>query len=173
MPMRDGHKDRLLLLWPAPMHVGCVLTLGDRTGILVFSLAEPKMTTILLAHAGTDDRHLYAEYLRAFGFGVREAATTDAALSELGDCQLLITGLLVPGLIDGVELIRRTRARDAALPIVVVTACDVERIHEAARSAGCNELLLKPCFPEHLIESVWRLLDTPHEDRRILVQAQR
>ena len=131
------------------------------------------MTTILLAHAGTDDRRMYAEYLRAHGFRVHEAATTDAALSELGDCQLLITGLLVPGLIDGVELIRRTRARDAALPIIVVTACDVESIHEAARSAGCNELLLKPCFPEHLIESVWRLLDTPHEDRRILVQAQR
>jgi DNA-binding response OmpR family regulator len=97
----------------------CVLTLGDRAGILVFSLAQPRMTTILLAHAGTDDRHLYAEYLRAFGFGVQEAATTDAALSELGNCQLLITGLLVPGLIDGVELIRRTRARDAALPIIV------------------------------------------------------
>ena len=61
------------------------------------------MTTILLAHAGTDDRHLYAEYLRAFGFEVQEAATTDCALSELGECQLLITGLLVPGSFDGVS----------------------------------------------------------------------
>jgi hypothetical protein len=37
-----ARKDRVLLLWPAPMHVSCVLTVGDRTGILVFSLAEPK-----------------------------------------------------------------------------------------------------------------------------------
>jgi DNA-binding response OmpR family regulator len=125
------------------------------------------MKTIVLAHAGTDDRHLYAEYLRAFAFRVLEAATTDAALSELADCQLLITGLLVPGSFDGVELIRRTRERDAALPIIVVTACGVESIRQAARSAGCNELLLKPCFPEHLVESVWRLLDTPHEHRQI------
>jgi two-component system, OmpR family, response regulator ArlR len=131
------------------------------------------MTTILLAHAGTDDRLLYAEYLRAFGFGVQEAATTDSALSQVGHCQLLITGLLVPGSFDGVELIRRTRELDAALPIIVVTACDVQTIHEAARSAGCNELLLKPCFPEHLLASVWRLLDTPRKDRRVVVQAQR
>lgn len=150
-----------------------MLTLGDRAGILVFSLAQAKMTTILLAHAGTDDRHLYAEYLRTFGFGVQETATTDAALSELADCQLLVTGLLVPGSFDGVELIRRTRAQDAALPIIVVTACGVDSIREAARRAGCNELFLKPCFPEHLLQSVWRLLDTPHEHRRIIVRAER
>jgi CheY-like chemotaxis protein len=131
------------------------------------------MTTIVLAHAGTDDRRMYAEYLRAHGFRVKEAGTTDAALSKLAESQLLITGLLVPGSFDGVELIRRTRELDAALPIIVVTACGVERVRDAAQTAGCNELLLKPCFPEHLVEAVWRLLDTPHEHRRIPVQAGR
>jgi DNA-binding response OmpR family regulator len=137
------------------------------------SLSKISMTTIVLAHAGTDDRRMYAEYLRAHGFRVKEAATTDVALSELADCQLLITGLLVPGSFDGVELIRRARAHCASLPMVVVTACGVERIRNDARTAGCNELLLKPCFPEHLVETVWRLLDTPHEHRRRLVRAQR
>jgi DNA-binding response OmpR family regulator len=131
------------------------------------------MATILLAYAGTDDRRMYAEYLRAHGFRVTEAGTTDAALSKLAECQLLITGLLVPGSFDGVELIRRTRERDAALPILVVTACGVERVRDAARTAGCSELLLKPCFPEHVVETVWQLLDTPHEDRRIPVRGQR
>jgi DNA-binding response OmpR family regulator len=116
---------------------------------------------------------MYAEYLRAHGFRVKEAAITDAALSELADCQLLITGLLVPGSFDGVELIRRARARNASLPIVVVTACGLERIRDAARTAGCHELLLKPCFPEHLIETVWRVLDTPHEHRQIRARAQK
>jgi len=131
------------------------------------------MTTIVLAHAGTDDRRMYAEYLRAHGFRVKEAETTDAALPKLAECQLLITGLLVPGSFDGVELIRRARARNASLPILVVTACGVERIRNDARTAGCNELLLKPCFPEQVIKTVWHLLDTPHERRRMLVRAQR
>jgi DNA-binding response OmpR family regulator len=131
------------------------------------------MTTIVLAHAGTDDRRMYAEYLRAHGFRVKETETTDAAVSALAECQLLITGLLVPGSFDGVELIRRARARNASLPIIVVTACGVERIRSDARTAGCNELLLKPYFPEQLIEAVWHLLDTPHERRRMLVRARR
>src|SRR6266545_4649446 len=92
------------------------------------SLSQPTMTTIVLAHAGTDDRRMYAEYLRAHGFRVKEAATTDDTLSAMAECQVLVTGLLVPGSFDGVELIRRTRARDAALPIIVVTACGVESI---------------------------------------------
>jgi DNA-binding response OmpR family regulator len=113
---------------------------------------------------------MYAEYLRAFGFCVKEATTTDAAVAEIADCELLITGLLVPGSVDGVELIRRTRAHDASLPIVVVTACGMESIRDAARAAGCNQLLLKPCFPEHLLETVWQLLDTPRERRQIIVR---
>jgi CheY-like chemotaxis protein len=149
-----------------------MLTPGDRAGIFRAPLSKISMTTIVLAHAGTDDRRMYAEYLRAHGFRVKEAATTDVALSELAHCELLITGLLVPGSFDGVELIRRTHELDAALPIIVVTACGVERVREAAQTAGCNELLLKPCFPEHLAETVWRLLDTPHEHRRRLVRAQ-
>jgi DNA-binding response OmpR family regulator len=102
------------------------------------------MATILLAYAGTDDRRMYAEYLRAHGFRVTEAGTTDASLSKLAECQLLITGLLVPGSFDGVELIRRTRERDAALPILVVTACGVERVRDAARTAGCSN-----CWTRH------------------------
>ena len=150
-----------------------MLTDDDRAGIVAILSLGIHMTTILLAHAGTDDRRMYAEYLRAFGFRVKEVATTDAALSEASSCRLLVTGLLVPGSMDGVELIRCVRARDASLPILVVTACAVERIREAARAAGCTQLLLKPCFPERLIEAVWHLLDTPHEHRQILLRSSR
>ena len=116
------------------------------------------MTTIVFAHAGTDDRRMYAEYLRAYGFCVHEAATTDAALGLIDNCDLVITGLMVPGSIDGVELIARVRAKHSTMPIIVVTACVVPTIQERARTAGCDELLTKPCFPEHLIDAVWRLL---------------
>ena len=131
----------------------------------------PTTPTIVLAHAGTDDRLMYAEYLRVHGFCVHEAATTDAALVLIDNCAVVITGLLVPGSIDGVELIARIRAKDSAMPIIVVTACVVPTIQEAARMAGCDALLTKPCFPEDLLELVWRLLAIPPQRRHMRVQA--
>src|SRR5204863_3230083 len=116
---------------------------------------------------------MYAEYLRAHGFRVHEAGTTDAALALINQCHLVITGLLVPGSIDGVELVARIRAQSSGVPIIVVTACDLRTLQNAARTAGCDELLTKPCFPEHLLESVWRLLDIPHERRQIPVRARK
>ena len=116
---------------------------------------------------------MYAEYLRAHGFCVHEAATTDAALVLIDNCDLVITGLLVPGSIDGAGLIARIRAKRSTIPILVVTACVVSTIQEAARIAGCDELLTKPCFPEHLLDSVWRLLAIPPERRQIPVQARK
>lgn len=108
---------------------------------------------------------MYAEYLRAHGFRVHEAGTTDDALDVFDTCDLLITGLLVPGSIDGVELIERVRVTHSAVPIIVVTACVLQATQQAARTAGCDELLTKPCFPERLLESVWRLLEIPPERR--------
>jgi CheY-like chemotaxis protein len=133
----------------------------------------PATPTILLVHAGTDDRRMYAEYLRAHGLRVHEAATTDAAFALIDNCDLVITGLLVPGSIAGAEFIARVRANYSTVPIIVVTACVVPTIQEAARIAGCDELLTKPCFPEHLLESVWRLLAIPPERRQIPVQARK
>jgi DNA-binding response OmpR family regulator len=114
---------------------------------------------------------MYAEYLRAHGFRVHEVATTDDALTLIDNCHLVITGLLVPGSIEGVELIARIRAKHSAVPIIVVTACVVPTIQQAARTAGCDELLTKPCFPEHLLGSVWRLLAIPPERRQMRVRA--
>jgi DNA-binding response OmpR family regulator len=114
---------------------------------------------------------MYGEYLCAHGFRVHEAPTTDGALALIDKCDLVITGLLVPGSIDGVELIARIRAERSAVPIIVVTACVLLTIQNAARTAGCDELLMKPCFPEDLLESVWRLLGTPPERRQLPVRA--
>ena len=123
------------------------------------------MATILLVHANSDDREMYAEYLRIHGLDVIEAGTTDEALTRLADCQLMITGLLVPGSIDCVQLVARTRAQFPTLPIVVLTACVIPAKREAALAAGCDVFLLKPCFPETLLENVWELLDRGAKDR--------
>jgi|SRR5688500_13706053 CheY-like chemotaxis protein len=117
--------------------------------------------SLLLIHADSDDREMYAEYLSAQGFRVTEAGTTDAAMSLIPMADAVITGLLVPGSFDGVELIARVR-RDpvtADKAIVVVTACTFSHQVERARRAGANIVLLKPCLPGVLCDELQRLLE--------------
>jgi DNA-binding response OmpR family regulator len=42
--------------------------------------------SLLLVHTDSDDREMYAEYLRDEGFTVQEIATTDDALPLVGHC---------------------------------------------------------------------------------------
>jgi len=118
-------------------------------------------SSVLLIHANSDDREMYAEYLSAHGFRVTEAGTTDAAFPLILRAGAVITGLLVPGSFDGVELITRIRQDPATAekPIVVVTACTFSHQIERARRAGANVVLLKPCLPAVLLDELQRLLD--------------
>lgn len=65
--------------------------------------------SVLFVHASTDDRAMYAEYLRAHQVTVVEVSTTDAALWQLPYVDAVITGLMVPGTLDAFELIRQVR----------------------------------------------------------------
>ena len=130
--------------------------------------------SLLLVHADSDDRAMYAEYLRREGFDVHEAGTTDSALPLIAEATAIVTGLLVPGSIDAVEFIGRARRQSGTTPIVVVTAdASSERI-ELARKAGADVVLLKPCLPETLLDSVIETIDahdvslaTPPARRRL------
>jgi two-component system cell cycle response regulator DivK len=135
------------------------------------------MSRILLVHADTDDRDMYEEYLGAHGYDVAVVSTTDAAQSLLPSVDLLITGLLVGGTRSPVDLIETAKlgARGRTLPVIVVTASILVELHRAASTAGADEILLKPCFPEDLLNAVERMLeshgmsrDTPASSRHSL-----
>lgn len=102
---------------------------------------------------------MYAEYFRAHGFEVVEAATTDAALPLVPAADVVITGLLVPGSIEPLDLIGRIRREPAThhTPIIVVTARIETELHHQAQRAGCDALFLKPCLPDVLRAEVERL----------------
>jgi len=114
---------------------------------------------------------MYAEYLRREGFEVQEVGSTDDALPLVPHATAVVTGLLVPGSIDPVEFTGRVR-REWSTPVVVVTA-SAERI-EQARTAGADAVLLKPCLPETLLDSIIDAIDanegslvTPPARRRL------
>ncbi len=119
------------------------------------------MPSLLLVQATDDDRELYTECLRREGFTVTAVGSTDAAMPLIDSADCVITGILVPGAFEGVELIRRIRegARTATVPIIVVTACALGHEQERARRAGADVILQKPCLPNVLAEAVRRMLN--------------
>ncbi len=78
-------------------------------------------------------RVLIADELRAEGFSVVEAATADEALSyfQAGvQVDLVLSDIEIPGLLNGLEFIRRLRTEAPGLP-TVLTSGSSPGVHEA------------------------------------------
>ncbi|HXF45605.1 MAG TPA: response regulator transcription factor, partial [Burkholderiaceae bacterium] len=88
-----------------------------------------------------------------------EAEDAEAALRQLRDgaFDLLIVDISMPGL-SGLELIRRVKAKDAGLPILVLSVHDESVYAERALAAGARGFLMKSEATERLVEAVRKLL---------------
>jgi DNA-binding NtrC family response regulator len=85
------------------------------------------------------------------------AASGEEALDRLarGPWDAVMTDLMMPGM-NGIDLVRKIRAADAQLPIIVMTAnCAVERAVEGMR-AGATEYLVKPVDADNVISLLER-----------------
>lgn len=124
---------------------------------------EPHATAreflILYAEGAPAVADAVRETLEASGWRVEVCARGDEALRRLHEgarFDLLILDFALPGL-DGVEVARRARRlpRAAWTPIIMFTACEVER---EARRAGVDEYLRKPRGVYSLAGTAARLL---------------
>jgi CheY-like chemotaxis protein len=112
---------------------------------------------VLLVDSDEDTRHLYATWLASRGYGVAQAGDGREALAMALTRRpdLIVTELRLTG-IDGIDLCELLK-RDPdtrTIPIVVVTGED--RV-PAARCAGVDEILVKPCRPDVLLAAIVRL----------------
>jgi two-component system, NtrC family, response regulator AtoC len=109
---------------------------------------------ILLVDDVDPDRHALARALEAEdGLRVDEVATGPAALDRLSAVgyDAVVTDLVMRPM-DGIELVRRIRRRNATLPVVVLTAnATVDRAVEAMR-AGATDFMPKPVNVSALLE---------------------
>jgi CheY-like chemotaxis protein len=114
--------------------------------------------TILLVQPKGDTLDLYAEYLRARGQNCIPLSDAAAALPAVAAADVVVTGILLPGSADGVELITKIRAseRSRRVPIIVLTACAFESERLRAQAAGCDAFLSKPCLPSDLYDEIER-----------------
>lgn len=83
--------------------------------------------------------------LQKQGFGAEIVATGSDAINRVGsgDVDLMLLDLGLPD-IDGLDVLRTLRARDIALPVIVVTARSDPRDRMAALNLGVRTYLTKP-----------------------------
>lgn len=85
---------------------------------------------VLVVEDETLVRELVAEVLSDAGYQVAEAGTGDeaAALIEApGGFDLVLTGIEMPGRLDGVAVARRARVLRPDVPVMFVSGCAEER----------------------------------------------
>jgi CheY-like chemotaxis protein len=117
---------------------------------------------ILVVDDYADGREMVAEYLVFRGFHVTEARHGGEAL-ELAVTQtpkVILMDLQMPG-IDGWEATRRLKAnpRTKGILIVALTAHALHAEVQAARDAGCDAVIPKPCDLALLAEALKRAAD--------------
>ncbi|HTT13006.1 MAG TPA: response regulator transcription factor [Burkholderiaceae bacterium] len=90
---------------------------------------------------------------------VAEAEDAESAMRQLRDqtFELLIVDISMPGL-SGLDLIRRIKAKDAHLPILVLSMHDESVYAERALAAGARGFLMKHEATDKLVSAVRKLL---------------
>ncbi len=110
---------------------------------------------LLLIEDNAPLRTAVGQYLRESGYLVDTAATGDEGLwaAEGGGHDLVLLDLMLPKM-DGMEILRRLRARENPVHIIVISARDGLEDRLQALDAGADDYLVKP-FP--LSEAVARV----------------
>ena len=103
---------------------------------------------------------MYTEFFRYEGLLPVPVSNARDGLTVARRADIIVTGLLLPGDIDGIEFIARLKRdeRTKRIPLIVLTACAWKSDRERAEKAGCDVFLAKPCLPDHLLHEVRVLL---------------
>lgn len=119
------------------------------------------MQRILFVEDSDEARELYAAIIRREGLHVDEAANLGSAMDAIAERLpdlFLLDRDLPDG--DGFELARilKSGERTKNIPVVAFTSHSLKRDVMAAKAAGCDAFLAKPCAPPLLVSELRRLL---------------
>lgn len=114
-------------------------------------MTEPETVDILLVEDNPNDAELAQRALRKTSLGARLALARDGAealdylLSDKPKPKVIFLDLKLPK-IDGIEVLRRTRAdeRIRSIPVVVLTSSQEERDIAECYKLGVNSYVVKP-----------------------------
>ena len=117
--------------------------------------------TILVVDDYLDSLQVWDMYLRTMGFDVLTATDGAGALERAIEHRpdVVVLDLELPD-VSGLEVARalRTHERTRHIPLIAATGYSQVEQLDAARRAGFDAVLLKPCEPQLLVTEIRRLL---------------
>lgn len=120
-------------------------------------VTQPSAPVVLIVDDSEDTRELYTDYLRFHGFTVLEASSGTDAVEKVRALtpSVVVMDLSMPGM-DGWEATQRVKALPGASSVwVIAMTGHSEEVHElAARAAGCDDFVIKPCLPADLLARI-------------------
>jgi DNA-binding response OmpR family regulator len=127
--------------------------------------------TVLVVEDDASVRELVAFHLVRSGFTVIEAADGAEAEHRVEDADVVVLDWMLPDT-SGIAWLRRLRAgRDAAKPVLMLTARASEIDRVEGLDAGADDYLVKPFGAAELVARVRALLRRVHPPDRISVGA--
>ncbi|MDF3059743.1 MAG: multi-sensor hybrid histidine kinase, partial [Rariglobus sp.] len=154
--------------------------LGEGTSFRIFlptALASPEESegerdeetvgrgteTILLVEDDPAVRELTLTVLRNYGYNVLTASTGVEGLGvwklHRGDIRLLLTDMVMPDGMSGLELAKVLRTADPTLKVICMSGYNQESLERRSSVAGNIEFVQKPCPPNVLARHVRFALD--------------
>ena len=120
--------------------------------------------TVLLVDDHEDSLEMYGLALDVLGFTPALARSAEGAwaVACATPPAAVVTDLALPH-IDGWALIQRLRALlSATLPVIVLSARgDEDAVRARASAAGCDAVLVKPCSPQLLADTLRETIARP------------
>jgi two-component system, cell cycle response regulator DivK len=127
------------------------------------------MTTrkhILIVDDYPDALEIWALYLRSLGYRVSTAGDGESALAQAERLHpdLVVLDLELPRL-SGFEVAERLRANPDthSIPLIAATGYSHMKQLDRARAAGFDQIVIKPCDPDLLVEEIERHLPITDE----------
>jgi len=116
---------------------------------------------ILIVDDYADALDIWALYLRTLGYRVSTAADGAEAIAQ---AERLLPDLIVLDLelprVSGFDVAKRLRANPETqfIPLIAATGYSHVKQLDRAREAGFDQIVIKPCDPDMLVEEIERLL---------------
>jgi len=123
-------------------------------------MSENNAVSILLVDDDLEILSMLADTLTEGGYKVRQFHNPVEAISSFQACtsDLVLTDLQMPGM-GGIDLLRKVKAHDADVPVILLTAGGTIQNAVQAMKDGAFDFLTKPVDVLHLLEIVRRALE--------------
>jgi DNA-binding NtrC family response regulator len=113
---------------------------------------------VLIIEDEEKQRRVLGLHLSSCGFEVTAAGTAEEGLKHVGDVDLVLTDLKLPGM-DGLAMMEQLRAQDSRVPVIVMSAFGTVEVAVEAMKKGAVDFLPKPFSLDHLTVVVEKALE--------------